>query len=93
MSRVIICAKQQPLVQYQEISPGWTMLLTAALLLISVLLTRGNVVSRNMSLSVDQLRTDPDILEMYTHLFSEGPYQRYSRGIPDMKKDPCNRKI
>ena len=69
------------------------MLLTTTLLLIGVLLNRGNVVSRNMSLSVDQLRTDPDILEMYTRVFSEGQYQRYSRGILDMKKNPCNRKM
>ena len=68
------------------------MLLTVALLLISVLLTRGNVVSRNMTLPVNQLRTDPDILEMYARICSEGQYQRNSRGIPDMKKDPCNRK-
>ena len=69
------------------------MLLTTTLLLIGVLLTRVNVVSRNMTLSVDQLRTDPDILDIYTRVFSEGQYQRYSRGIPDMKKDPCNRNM
>ena len=69
------------------------MLLTTALILFCVLFTSGNVVSRNMTLSVDQLRTDPEILEMYTRVFSEGQYQRNSRGIPDMKKDPCNRNM
>ena len=69
------------------------MLLTATLILFCVLFTSGNVVSRNMTLSLDQLRTDLEILEMYKRVFSEGQYQRYSRGIPDMKKDPCNREI
>ena len=69
------------------------MLLITALILFCILFTSGNVVSRNMTLPVEHLRTDPEISEMYTREFSEGQYQRNSRGIPDMKKDPCKRNM
>ena len=75
---------------YQSIK---TMLLAAVIFAMLVLSSTGHKLPRDMTISASQLKTDPDILLKYTQIFSEGQYERNSRGIPDMKKDPCNRRM